>query len=78
MIFYAIKKGVLNNFAKFTAKFMWTSVLVLVRTDLVQPAANFLMFCRIDCKSVSKVLGFSTEMQFSTDQHIKNDDAHKW
>ena len=54
-----------------------------MRTDLVYPAANFLMFCRSDCKSVFKVLSLSTEMQFSTDlalmntqpQRIKVDDA---
>ena len=42
-------------------------LLVLVRIGLVWPAANLLIFSRIDCKSVFKVLSHSTEMQFSTD-----------
>ena len=43
-------------------------LLVLVRISLVWPAANVLMFCRIDCKSsVFKALSLSTEMQSSTD-----------
>ena len=47
-------------------------LLVLVRIGLVWPAANFLMLCRIDCKSVFKVLSLSTEMQFSTDLALMN------
>ena len=57
-------------------------LLVLVRIDIVYPATNLLMFSTIDCKSVFKVLSFSTEMQFSADlalrtpnQLIKVDDA---
>ena len=41
--------------------------LVLVRIGLVWSAANLVMLCRIDCKSVFKVLSFSIEMQSSTD-----------
>ena len=33
---------------------------------------KFFMFCRSDCKSVFKVLSFSTEMQFSTDLALMN------
>ena len=42
-------------------------LLVLVRIGLVLPAANLLMFCRIDCKLVCKVFSLSTGMQSSTD-----------
>ena len=42
-------------------------LLALVRTSLVWPAANLLMFCKIDCKSVFNVLSLSTEIQLSTD-----------
>ena len=45
-------------------------LLLLVRIGLVWPAANLLMFCRIDCKSVLKVLSFSTEMQSSADSAL--------
>ena len=42
-------------------------LVTMVRIGLVWPAANLLMFCRIDCKSVFKVLSLFTEMQSSTD-----------
>ena len=42
-------------------------LMVLVRISLVWSTTNLLMFCRIDCKSVFKVLSLSTEMQSSTD-----------
>ena len=38
-----------------------------MRIGLAWPAANLLMSCRIDCKSVFKVMSFSTEMLSSTD-----------
>ena len=44
------KIGVLKNFAKFMANFMWTTVLVVGRIGLVWPAATLLMFCRIYCE----------------------------
>ena len=61
------KIGVLKILAKFMTKFLCTAALVLVRKGLVWPTANLLMFCRIECKSVFKVLTLSTEKQFSTD-----------
>ena len=42
-------------------------LVTMVRIGLVWPATNLLMFCRIDCKSVFKVLSLFTEMQSSTD-----------
>ena len=42
-------------------------LVTMVRIGLVWPAANLLMFCRIDCTSVFKVLSLFTEMQSSTD-----------
>ena len=61
------KKDVLKNPAKFTAKFIQALFVRIVRIGLVWPAANLLMFCRIDSKSVFKVLSLSTDMQSSTD-----------
>ena len=60
IIAYYAKEGVLKNSAKFMTK-------LLVRIDLVWPAANLLMLCRIDCKSVFVVLSLSIEMQSSND-----------
>ena len=55
-----MKLGVLKNLAKFTPKFMFDRLfLVLVRIVLVYPAANLLVICKVDCKSVYKVLTLS-------------------
>ena len=43
-----------------------------MRIDLVWPAANLFLFCRIDCKSVFKVFSPSTEMQSSNDLALMN------
>ena len=43
-----------------------------MKIDLVWPAANLFMFCRIDCKSVFKVFSPSTEMQSSNDLALMN------
>ena len=44
-----------------------------MRIGPVWLAANLLMYCRIDFKSVFKVLRLSTEMKFSTDdEHRTN------
>ena len=62
------KIGVLKNLAIFRAKFMWTAASGITKNIyLFYKAANLVMFCRIDCKSVFKVLSISTEMHFSTD-----------
>ena len=65
-VYYA-KKFVPKNPTKFTENSCERLLLVLVRIRLVWPTAKLLMFCRIDCKSVFKVLSLFTEMQYSTD-----------
>ena len=42
-------------------------LLLFLKLEFVWPAANLLMFSRIDCKSVYKVMSLFTEIQFSTD-----------
>ena len=81
------KIGVLKNLAKFTAKFMWTAASGISENRLyLAPAVNLLVFCKIDCKSVFKVLSLSNEIHFSNDielnEHptnvLKLMTQHKW
>ena len=58
---------VLKNFAKLPAKFMWTTASGISENRPSLAGCKFFMFCRIDCKSVSKVLRLSTDAQFSID-----------
>ena len=58
------KIGVLKNLAIYTAKFMRTVASGITENIPFYQAAHLVMFCRIDCKSVFKVLSISAEMHF--------------
>ena len=60
IVYYA--KRCSKKLTKFTAKFMLTAASGISENRPYLPAANLLMFCRTDCKSVYKVLSLSTEM----------------
>ena len=83
VIIYVIQnRSSIKNHAKITAKFMWTAVSGISENRPCLAGCKFLIFCRIDYKSVFKVLRLSTDMQFSTDQHpinvLKLLTRHKW
>ena len=47
---------------------MWTAASGISENRLcLAPAVNLLVFCKIDCKSVFKVLSLSNEIHFSND-----------
>ena len=64
-------------------KFMWTAASgISENRPFLAPAANLLVFCKIDCKSVFKVLSLSNEMHdemildwWTPNERIKVDDA---
>ena len=72
MIIYVIQNRSLKNLAKFTAKFIWTAVSGISENGPYLASCKFLMFCRIECKSVFKVLSLFTEIKFSTDLALMN------
>ena len=66
-------------FRDFLKYLFWMRLhLVLVRIDLDWSAANLLMFCIADCKSVFEVLSLFTEMQFSTDLTLMSTKSTCW
>ena len=61
------KKGVLKNPTKFRAKFMWITAFGISENRPCMAGWKFIDVLQNWCKSVFKVLSFSTEMQSSTD-----------
>ena len=61
------KNGVLKNPTKFRAKFMWTTAFGISENRPCMAGWKFIDVLQNWCKSVFKVLSFSTEMQSSTD-----------
>ena len=61
------KNGVLKNSTKFRAKFMWTTAFGISENRPCMAGWKFIDVLQNWCKSVFKVLSFSTEMQSSTD-----------
>ena len=61
------KNGVLKNSTKFRAKFMWTTAFGISENRPCMAGWKFIDVLQNWCKSVFKVLSFSTEMRSSTD-----------